>query len=130
MPRANLEGRFPNQTWNPSVMATIGERSIGHYRGVVTKQGYLKCYSNDNGTKVSGCCREGGHTSGVAIKRGSTVLISEAYFVIEKATTLCFKSRQRFPNLEADFQISKSISNSRRQFPFISNSEDSTRRPS
>ena len=45
------------------------ERSIGHYRGGPQNRGFFKCYLNDNGTKVSGCCRGGG----VAIKRGSTV---------------------------------------------------------
>ena len=50
-------------------MATIGTKDFGHYRGMTTNQGFYKYYFNVVGTKVSGHYREGGHTSGVAIKR-------------------------------------------------------------
>ena len=36
---------------------------------------FYKYYFNAVGTKVSGHYREGGHSSGVAIKRGSTVYL-------------------------------------------------------
>ena len=46
----------------------------GHYRGVATNQGSYKYYFNGVGTKVSGHYREVAmHSSGVAIKRSSTV---------------------------------------------------------
>ena len=64
---------FPIQ-WNPCIMATIGTKDFGHYRGVVTNQGFYKYHFNAVGTKVSGHYREGGHSSGVTIKRGSTVI--------------------------------------------------------
>ena len=39
--------------WNPSIMATIGERNIGYYRGMAAKQGFLifndDVYSWDQG---------------------------------------------------------------------------------
>ena len=59
--------------WNPSVVATVGTKDFGHYRGVATNQGFYKYHFNAMGTKVSGHYREGGLSSGVAIKRGSTV---------------------------------------------------------
>lgn len=40
-------------------------------REVAVNQGYLT--GDAIGTKVSGHCRQGGHTSGVAVKRGSTI---------------------------------------------------------
>ena len=30
--------------WNPSIVAAIGERLFGHYRGVATSQGFLSLY--------------------------------------------------------------------------------------
>ena len=27
--------------WNPSTMATIGNKGVGHYRGVATDQGFI-----------------------------------------------------------------------------------------
>jgi len=44
-------------------------------REVAVKQGMLKYYLTGDaiGTKVSGHCRQGGRTSGVAVKMGSTV---------------------------------------------------------
>ena len=60
-------------------MATIGERSI-------EKTGGLKCYLKDNWTKVSGRCREGGHTSGVDIKR---VPLYSSLEVCYKPLALC-----------------------------------------
>ena len=59
--------------WNPSVVATVGTKDFGHYRGVATNQEFYKYHFNAVGTKVSGHYREGGLSSGVAIKRGSTV---------------------------------------------------------
>ena len=47
-------------------MATIG---FGHYRGVA----FFPYHGDSVGTKVSGHDRQGGHSSGVAIKRDSTV---------------------------------------------------------
>ena len=55
--------------WNPPIMATIGTKDFGHYRGVATNQGFYKYYFNAVGTKVNG------HYSGVAIKGGSTVVL-------------------------------------------------------
>ena len=54
------------------MMATIGTKDFDHYRGMTTNQGFCKSvlFQCDG---VSGHYREGGHTSGVAIKRGSTV---------------------------------------------------------
>ena len=52
-------------------MATIGTKNLGHYKAVVTNQDYF----NIVGTKVSGHYGEGGHSSGVAIERDSTVPI-------------------------------------------------------
>ena len=52
-------------------MATIGTKDFGNYRGVATNRGFI----NAVGTKVSGHYREGGHLTGVAIKRGSTVIL-------------------------------------------------------
>ena len=57
-------------------MATIGTKDFGHYGGVATNQGFYKYYFNAGGTKISGHYREGGRSSGVAIKWGSTVAIS------------------------------------------------------
>ena len=51
------------------IMATIGTNDLGHYRGVATNQGFYKYYFNAMRTKVSGHYREGGHSSGMAIKR-------------------------------------------------------------
>ena len=50
------------------MMATIGTKDFGHYRGMTTNQGFCKSvlFQCDG---VSGHYREGGHTSGVAIKR-------------------------------------------------------------
>ena len=59
---------------------TIGTKDFGHYRGMATNQGFYKDYFNAVGTKVSGHEREGGRSSGVAIKRGSTVLQNSANF--------------------------------------------------
>ena len=44
-------------------------------KDVVAKQGFLKYYLNGNvvGTKVGVRNRQGGHTSEVVVKRGSTV---------------------------------------------------------
>ena len=59
--------------WNPSIMATIGTKDFGHYRGVATNQEFYKYYFNGVGTKlkVSGHYREVAmHSSEVAIKRG------------------------------------------------------------
>ena len=55
------------------MMATIGTKDFGLYREVATNQGFYMYYLNAVGTKVSGHYREGGRSSGVAIKRGSTV---------------------------------------------------------
>ena len=54
-------------------MATFGEWKFGHYRGVALTEGFLYNYSNAAGTKMSDHYREGGLSSGVAFKRGSTV---------------------------------------------------------
>ena len=45
-------------------------------REVAAKQGFFCTipYGNVMGTKVSGRNRQGGHLSGVAVKRGSTVM--------------------------------------------------------
>ena len=68
--------------WNPSIMATIETEDFGHYRGVATNQGSYKYYFNGVGTKVSGHYREVAmHSSGVAIKRGSTVNGITFFFV-------------------------------------------------
>ena len=56
-------------------LLTIGIKDFGHYKGTATNQGFYKYYFNAVGTKVSGHYREGGHSLGVAIKRGSTVII-------------------------------------------------------
>ena len=32
--------------WNPSIVATVGERLFGHYRGVVTSQGFFVFMQN------------------------------------------------------------------------------------
>ena len=59
-----------------SIMATIGTKDFGHYRGVASNHGFYKYCFNGVGTKLSGHYREGGHSSGVhAIKRGSTVML-------------------------------------------------------
>ena len=52
---------YTNIQWNPSIMATIGTKDFGHYRGVTTNQGVYKYFFNAVGTKVSGHYREGGH---------------------------------------------------------------------
>ena len=52
------------------IMATIGTKDFGHYRGVATNQGFYKYYFNAVRIKVSGYYREGGHSSEMAIKRG------------------------------------------------------------
>ena len=54
-------------------MVTTGTKDFDHYRGVAPSWGFYKYYFNVVGTKVSGHYREGGLSSGVAIKRGSTV---------------------------------------------------------
>ena len=59
--------------WNPSILATTGTKDFIHYRGVVISQEFYKYYFNTVGTKVSGHYSKGGRSSGVAIKRGSTV---------------------------------------------------------
>ena len=57
-------------------MDNIGTKDFGHYGGVATTQEFYKYYFNAVGPrpcKVSGHYRDhGGHSSGVAIKRGST----------------------------------------------------------
>ena len=35
-----------NIQWNPSIVATIGERLFGHYRGVATFQGFFVFMQN------------------------------------------------------------------------------------
>ena len=47
--------------WNPSIMATIRTKDFSHYR---------EYYINAVGTKMSDLYREGGCSSGVAIKEG------------------------------------------------------------
>ena len=39
---------------NPSILATIGNKVLAIIEGWPQKQGFLKWYLNDNGTKVSG----------------------------------------------------------------------------
>ena len=52
-------------------------------------QGFLmyyseyNCYSDAVGTKVIVCLRQGGRSSEVVVKRGSTVLLSTGVLVIE-----------------------------------------------
>ena len=60
--------------WNSSIVATIGTNDFGHYRGVASNHGFHKYYFNGVGTTMWGHCREGGRSSGVAIKSGSTVI--------------------------------------------------------
>ena len=98
-------------------MATIGTKDFGHYRGVATNQGFYKYYFNAVGTKVSGHYREGGHSSEVAIKRGSTVckyrccsnIISKLYyrvFVLSCTTTLSNKCTMLCKLLPSYFHLS------------------------
>ena len=60
-------------TVEPPIVATIGTKDFGHYtiEGWPQIRGLIS--TNTVGTKVSGHYREGGCSSGVAIKRDSTL---------------------------------------------------------
>ena len=56
-------------------------------REVAANQGFLKYYLNGDavGTKVSGRYRQGGHSSEVVVKKGSTIAVKTKCLKIRKS---------------------------------------------
>ncbi len=59
--------------WNPSIKVTIGEGNFGLYREVSLSQGYRFVLKRLLGTYQCGLSRESVLTSGVVVKKDSTV---------------------------------------------------------
>ena len=67
----------------------LGSKSaaIIQSREVAVNQGFLKYYLNGDavGTKVSGCYRQGGRSSEVVVKKGSTIAVKTKSLKIRKS---------------------------------------------
>ena len=59
--------------WNPSITDTFGEQSFGRYTEVAFVDGVVLCTNSSFETRVPGRYIAVGLSSGVAVKRGSTV---------------------------------------------------------
>ncbi len=74
--------------WNPSIAATLGEQKFGLYIGVAFIEGLFCTQSVHLGPGFLWPLYRGGLYSGVAVKRGSTVLrITVLWFLLFVSTT-------------------------------------------
>ncbi len=81
--------------WNPSIAAILGEQHFSHYIGVAFIEG-LFCTNCSFGTWVPGRYIAVGLYSGVAVKRGSTVVQCLIYALLQSLTESIVRVRRLF----------------------------------